>query len=517
MSPVRPRHDWRFLLPRSTRGADVVVFGDADGTAADLLAASGLHGRIRRPGDGDLGPAGLVVRLENARGPLDDLGPYLGPDTVVVIERRRGAPARLSATLRRWGLGARVDYLVAPRHGDTRWYAPLHDGRALRWYLRSRFLADRSALSVLQTVARVLTRLGGTRALRALAPSTLTIAAPAGTDLSRVLALPDDVPATATMLLSSAQDARSRAVAAPFPGSATRPSVIVKIAPRPGDNDRTVAESRRLAALRPGLRAAGLDRTVPDVSSDDRLGALQRTVQSVASGPTAEQRISAARSAGERSRILDLVADWATGLAAVDPGPDRRVEGALLPTAAAHFDLAPCNVVLSPSGPVVVDWEPPDDPPEGLRAPIGADLAFFATYWAFQVAGCDGIDDEVAVVTALLDAVADAGTDAARDDAEPAVVAARTIRRHLTDVGLDPSSFPSVYAALWTQRAAARQARKAADAGAIASGAATRFLDLARRRLAEDDDRPDDQVSGRARSDGGSSSMLPTDTPHRRS
>lgn len=487
----RPRHDWRFLLPRSTFGGDVVVDGDTDGTAVALLRASGLYGAVHRAADAPRRPHDVVARLHDATGPVDGLSPYVGPDTVVVVEHRRSwKPSGLRRARRRWGHRHRDRYLVAPRHGATRWYAPLWSGAPLRWYLRDRLRADSPATALAVRVARGLCRIGLVRVLGLARPDQLVVSRQAAPPPSSGLSgVPTSVAASATMVLSSAQDAASRAVLVPFPARATEPEVVVKIAPRPEGNGRAAAESDRLTAI-----AAAGGPGVPAVVVDDHLGRLFRTTQTLAPGPVGDVVISAGLARDELpTALLDDVSDWCAALTTTGTGTwtldadglRRLVVGPVVPvlrslgaealasrfdhlapdhrqiaTVAAHFDLAPCNVVRTARGPVAVDWEPPlaalDD---AFVAPVGADFVFFATYWAFQVAGCVSVDDEVEVATALLDAVF------AGPGAGPASVAADAVRRHAEVVGLDPEALPHVALLLWTQRLLARHRRVAVAGG----------------------------------------------------
>ena len=487
----RPRHDWRFLLPRSTLGGDVVVDGDADGTARRLLRASGLYASVDRIEDAAPRPHAVVVRLHDAVGSIEGLDAYVGPDSVVVVEHRRSwTLSGVGRARRRWGQRRQDRYLVAPAHGASRWYAPLSSGAPLRWYLRDRFRADSRATALAIRTAGLLCRLGLVRVLGLAVRDRLVVSSgDTSVAASGPSGLPAAVDAGSTMVLSSAQDAASRAVLAPFGDRAASPAVVVKIAPRPQDNARSAAESVRLQAI----VDAGIPGTcLPAVVVDDRLGELFRTTQTVIPGPVGDVVISRALARDEvPTAFLDEVAEWCAGLAAARSGTwnldadgfGRLVVTPLVPVlreigadalatrferleadarrvevGPAHFDLTPSNVVRATSGLVAVDWEPPlvslDD---SEVAPVGADFVFFATYWAFQVAGCVTVDDEVAVGSALLDAVF--GRSGSASANEPAARAAEAIRRHATAVGIDDDALPHVVALLWTQRLLARRRR----------------------------------------------------------
>lgn len=498
-SPGRFRHDWRFLLPRSSLHGTVVLAGDRDGSAAGALGASGWFDGVRDVDDRSSEPASVVVRLADHVGPLADLDRHVGDETVVLVEwPDRGSRLRhRREAARRWG-GTRAarDHVVFPGHADARWCAPVGAPAALRWYLDHRFIPGSRALAVAVAVVRLASRTPAAGLAVLAAPATITVWTPRSWGPAGVG--PSEGLGPEPLLFSSAQDAASRAVMLGFDGG--DPTSLAKVSTTPTTNDRTVEEVARLRLVEAVADAAGLGVTVPRSVASGSMGALAWNRQTVVRGVGADRIIGAAArgSALDAVTLLERVVDWSVAMTRASLAPEswsaaavadrvvgpalralevlpaaeqpadlaRRLEAlrsrrppATIPHALAHADLAPCNVVVD--GPVVgvVDWERPDvgfGPGDDRdHGPVGVDLSFFASYWLFQRAGATRIDDEVRLLRALLGAPA-RDADA---DADPVRAARAALARFHSAIGTDPDVVPWVWVLLWAQRLVASAAR----------------------------------------------------------
>lgn len=541
LPPAAPeRHDWRFLLPARCLDATALVVGD-DGSGAAVLRASEMLASVAAsPADVD-GPVDLLVvlaRTDLAADTMADLGRCVGPATTVVVEQsvraktRRRVAGHVDGLAAAAGLVEEARYVVAPDHGAARWMAPLDRPIALRWYLATAFIPGRRRTAVLGRLVGLAAGVAHGRLLARGFPHQLVVLGPPAAPRAFLAAPSEATDAWTPLLLGSSQDARSRAVVAWFPAGATTPTTVVKVSASPEGNDRNRSEQDRLARVRSALASLRAADSVPHPEGDGLVGALQWIRQSASTVQSLDRVLgNVATDDAAATRALAVVADWVTtfaqatesvegrpvpgganGLDALVATPMRRlVESAAVPTghevrlravianlvvppgspaptplpvAAAHFDLAPCNVAIDPtSGAVtVIDWEAPYvghalagyDP--GF-APAGIDLWFFTAYACFGRLGAHTIDEEAAIVADLVRPRAELASwvRSAVD------VLAETAAR----LGYAPDDVTTVWVLLWWQRyqAALVRAGVGDPDAAPATPALTRELEASLRFL----------------------------------
>ena len=154
------RLDWALLLPASLTLPlpDVVVLGGTE-AMAEALVDDGLARRWRRPAaPGER--CGFVVAWSDAEEGTDAIVEMVAPDGIVYLEvdrrRRRGWMRALRRTRRlfeRRGCRVASAHLVTPDFDAARRYLPMDDRRAIRWHLRTLFMAPTPMTRAVQVVA----------------------------------------------------------------------------------------------------------------------------------------------------------------------------------------------------------------------------------------------------------------------------------------------------------------------------------------------------------------------------
>lgn len=512
MSMVQLRRiTWRFLLPAPPMGQwqHLVVVG-ADAEMLRALASTDLAADVSTLPSVDR-PADCIVVLRTSHKPLSNIR-FLEPGGILLVEsdrRRRGGrwtgPRRTARRGAEQELSWLGTWMVAPTIDNPRRFVPLDDRGAFDWYLRSLFIPG-SALSLAASAGtRALLRTAGVRAVAALAPAYYTLfqrppgnavpigplpialeALPAGTE-------PRPAPdAVRCLVLTSGQDAASRAVVLPFPEGARMPIAAIKVANDPAFNPDTEAEYHRLRELRAALPTE-LARAVPRPVGLGQLGELAVATQSSAPGVVME-RVAGRLFTSERRRIeaLQTPAHWVTEfhhatrsgtiewdddlgrrimleplaeileprshlvdvdrVIAVVRQRSERLRGTRLPLVGQHFDLAPCNVFLDGRDLTVLDWELSYS---RLHEEVGLplrDLLFLTTYWYFLVRRARSVDHEVRLVPELIGAGPGRLLEAAHD----------VIARYCDRLAIDPAAVPLLYTSLWIERAQYQRRRNAA-------------------------------------------------------
>lgn len=384
--------DWRFLLPLPERPRLHLASG-ADQPGADLI------GEIR-----DEGPVELALVESGSAGELRRAGEALVPGGYVLCRRRYplpGGAAILRRRLRRAGFDRVHLYWPgpAPKRLPQFWLDLDSAPAAVR------LLAMRPPQGRLQAAVRhawSVARRGG-----ALAPlyALGRLGEPERAD-DLTAELPQD---PSWLLLTGGQRSVNKVVGLPFSPDGAEPDAVVKfsrVAEADTALEREAAALEVVAAERPSL--AG----VPRVRSLGRRGGRAVLVESRIDGPplieslTSETLPELAR--GVTAWLLDLAGrpqpvaeqEWrprlveerlnlfesqfGEALGAEELGALRQRLGRIgdLHLVVEHRDCSPWNVVLTGSGPALLDWESAD--PQGLPA---LDLVYFLAHAAFQVDG----------------------------------------------------------------------------------------------------------------------------------
>jgi hypothetical protein len=429
--------DWRFLAPLPERPRLLIPPG-ADWRGADLV------GEVC-----ESGPVDLALADGSGADGLRRAREALGPAGFVICRQRLplpGGAALLRRRLRRAGFeGVRVFWPGPVPSRPPQFWLGLDDPAAAARLIEMR--PGRGGLQAAVRIAWSAARRGG--ALAAL--YAVGRLGDEGDELAAVL--PND---PSWLLLTGGQRSVNKVVGLPFAAGGGEPDSVVKFA-RVAEAD--AALEREAAALeaveeqRPDL--AG----VPRVRALGRRGGRVALVESRIDGRPLIETLTAATLPG----LSRDVTGWLLALAG-QPQPQPReewwprlvgeplalverqfgdaIEGAGLaelrqrlealpdlPLLCEHRDCSPWNVVLTPTGPALLDWESAD--PRGL--PL-LDLVYFLAHATFQVDGAlvDGALDSRRAAESyrrLLDPTTPSGADFAaclRAHCEPLGIDVRT-------------------------------------------------------------------------------------------
>jgi len=417
--------DWRFLLDSPDGGSPVTVIGFP--TRRRAAAA-----RRRLGGSGS-----LVCR-------------WRLPRLFGVQRARRNLLAAGFHRVQAYWPGPSVT-------GAPEFWLPVEVPGAITLLLASR-PARSPAARLLRLLWRLALRTGGIAPVCAVAQP----AAPAG---NHGLPIPD-----AWLLLTPGNTDMNKVIGIPF--SATDPGpprTLAKFARVDGAEVGIEWEARMLGQLErelPGLRG------LPRLRATGRRGGRAALLQTYAVGRPLDAEIAA----GGLSRLAPEVTRILIELARVpaDDGPGghrahlveeplrrfeddcagtlppsvlsalrRRLQGLATPAPAfEHGDVKPWNLILTESGPVLIDWE--DAEPRGLP---GTDLAFFLASAALLADGAIShrgapLDAMLASQRRLLDPTTDIGT-----------VAARCVSEYCAATGLARDDYERLRLLGWVRRA----------------------------------------------------------------
>lgn len=356
MSGLR-RRDWRFLLDR----------GEEDDRQ---VATIGFPSRRR---------------LAAARRSL-------GADCAVVCHWRLPRPfgvQRARRSLSAAGFPRVRAYWTGPSaRNEPEFWLPIEVPAAVEFLLGSR-PATSAAARLLRLLWRLALRTG------AIAPVHVVGQPEPRAGAGNGLPHPD-----AWLLLTPGNADVNKAIGLPFPAASDGPPTAIAKFARVDDAEQGVAwEARMLEQLERELPEL---RNLPRVRGTGRRGGRAAVLQSYVDGRPLAADLSAASFARHSPAVVQILIELTRVPADGDRGereekllgePLRRFEGrfasALSPPALAalrrrlealtlpppafeHGDLKPWNVILTPAGPALIDWEDAD--PRGLP---GTDLAFF--------------------------------------------------------------------------------------------------------------------------------------------
>jgi len=435
------RADWRFLLPTPSGGrfAHLVLLGGEAGLAARLVE-EGLAARVDCAMT-DTITADAMVALHDADIDPDEFTRHLPANCPLYIEvdrRRPGrrwlTPARLCARLQAGGATIIGVYWAKPHFDACEMLLPLEARRALAWYLETLYVPRSAGRRLLGVLLRTLSRVG-TPAFGPFAPCYAVAALGEPGVALRGAATPLGIPITASgrpgahsLLITSADDERSRVVVLPFAGRGARPALTLKAARRVAQRGHTEGEQLALTAIHAVLDAP-LRTTIPQP-----LALLHRGGELVAAQGIAAGRCFSAVSGrwaglpGPKRDGLRRVADWLAdfheqtqiarpiwdreqasrwiaapldayvgtfgfhhGEARLFAAARARAAdllGLRLPIVWQHHDLHESNVYLTGPdagyGVTVIDWE------RARHGPALADLLYFVKYWYYTVRGLRG-------------------------------------------------------------------------------------------------------------------------------
>jgi hypothetical protein len=482
----RRRTDWALLLPSelSLPIDAVAVFGGDDEMARDLIAAGvarrcerGAHARNAELAvvwsDGGDRAAGVAEAAAAAR------------VVVVEVDRRRRAQrwTTLNAIERRLGrAGCRVvsAHLVSPNFATPRRYIPIDDGAALRWHLRTLFVAASSTGRAARTALLVLSRVPGFRRLAGtLAPRLLVIGRQAddGTGRAGIVGSPAAVAGDRAIVLTSGYDAGSRSIVLPFAAGDAAPRHVVKVATGVESEEATAGEHERLRRLHETL-PIGVARALPLPLRELSIAGREACVQSCAVGPSLQTLAGAwgrrpSVKAAELSRVVDWYNalarathvrrhrhDWVEVFAAASTellldartqdllaaAESRAVRTGLAELAVhQHYDAGPWNIHLQRRTVGVVDWELDRHRPSDCLGPPLADVLYLVMYWYFLTRGITtpAAEDDAVTRLFLTRMAPDVHVVSARRGIDAALVA----------LHLDRDCVPPALVALWAERA----------------------------------------------------------------
>ncbi|MEP7112654.1 MAG: hypothetical protein ABI862_05275 [Ilumatobacteraceae bacterium] len=488
------RLDWALLLPASVELPfdEVLVLGGTDRRGQSLVD-HGLAAAWRRPtGPADRGS--FVVAWEDCPVDVERIAGHVGAGGLLYLEidrrrpgRRRLGPRSLRRALARSGRFIFSAHLVTPDLDRPSRYLPIDHPRAIRWHLRSLFIAGTPITRAVQCClsAVLATPLAGV-ALRLVSVRYMVIATQAD-DQSSPLGDPMGRGGERAVLVTSGYDQASRAVVLPFQRGGRVPRFAVKVASSSTTTIGTQREHERLISLHASL-PAHTARAVPTPIGIFALADRTACVQSYAPGPSMSATVGGwGRTLSAKCRDLDVVVDWLTkfaaetrvigvtaerdwtvifgeATAAIDFPPevvDFLVEAEKTASAMAlgdsavhqHYDAGPWNVHLDGAEPMLIDWETDDLRPTDCLGPPLADVLYLVTYWYFLASRAESEDDEEAAIVRLF---------APLVPADAAVVAARAaIDAALVGLGVERQAVPALLAALWAERAVYTRRRRA--------------------------------------------------------
>jgi aminoglycoside phosphotransferase (APT) family kinase protein len=254
--------DWRLLLPnRPTGGFDhlVLIGADAALSAPERIVRLGIARRVddHLPPDR---PVDAIVALPDARRSLSATEFRLLPGGALYweVEQRSGGwlgLARARRALRDAGLTMATTYLIQLTPGHGRVYLPLEHPAALRWYLRTLYVAGTPRQRLRAAALRPLAGRGH-RLIPFLTRSyaVTAVAGPARDCGVSILASPELPPAlrrpgTRIVLLGLGTNEYRRQVLFAFAPGATLPLAVLKVARIPAGNEFVEREHVALEAV----------------------------------------------------------------------------------------------------------------------------------------------------------------------------------------------------------------------------------------------------------------------------
>lgn len=494
MSERSNRLDWTLLLPASAvlPRDEALVFGGTDEMAQSLVD-HGLARSWRRP-QGAADRSAFVVAWDDSPLAVERIARHLAPGGLLYLEidrrrlgRRRVGPRAVRDGLRRHGCFLYSAHVVTPDLGGPRRYLPMDHAPAVRWHLRSLFVAGTPITRSLRACLNgILATPIAEPVLRLITLRYVVIGTKSQND-SAAVGIPTALDHDRVIVVTSGYDQGSRAVVLPFGTGATSPRYAVKVASTPQTACGTVREHQRLIHLHATL-SAHTARALPRPMGMYTLAGRTACVQSCAPGPSMSVTVGRWGQALTTKRgDLDAVVNWLNEFALatrVDVGTAERDWTLIYDDAAAiidfpaavsdflsearrlatstgvgqsavhqHYDAGPWNVHMDGTVPMLIDWETDDLRPTDCLGPPLADILYLVTYWYFLTSrvGTE-IEEESAIVRLFATPLpADAGVVAAR----------RAIDRALVCLGLERHVVPAILAALWAERAAYTHRRRA--------------------------------------------------------
>jgi hypothetical protein len=264
--------------------------------------------------------ADAVIVLHDASVELRRAAAAVAPGGVLYIEvDRRTAggvvwtPARLCRHLRALGLCPVAQYWVVPGFETAKRFIPLHQGRAVEWYLETAYRQFSWARRAVAGMARAWIGANSSR-FAPLAPAFSIVAVEPSAVRTGPAILADlqqaDIDALAPVaLVTSGHDEGSRVVLLPFEGD-QNPRVVVKIARVRTFNGNTLLEQATLREIRSVLPPA-LAATVPAPRGTRLWHGLAVSIETFAHGRTVLAS-TGRRGAPMTAQIEDLraVTEW---------------------------------------------------------------------------------------------------------------------------------------------------------------------------------------------------------------
>lgn len=482
------RADWRFLLPDPTPATGVSFAAGSLHRAAAVVA-----GRLLAPALPSTA-ADLVVLSDPTPDALRAAYDELRPGGVCYGEWRRLRPTGSRGVVTRLGNAGFVDarlYWPWPRLAAARAWLPLDSRAAIDTWIATR--APRSG-----AIARALQRAGWRVARLALATGfvapIVTVArrpvghgsvpaldAPSGNDplVPWGLLVDGAAPRSGFLLIAGGSRTTNKVVGMTFePDGGPRPHGVVKLSRtrEAADGIRREAASLRLVETRrPSVRG------VPRVGACEERNGIVALSESPLVGQALSSRLTVKTFAGRAEAVTDWLISLANGDQPADRGAARDVgprmtallssfEGNFesvidpaarrdcasriaslpaLPSVMEQRDMGPWNLVLTPEGLGVLDWESAE--PDGL--PV-LDLAYFLAYAAFHVLG------------AMESGRYEEAYRSVRDPRTPVGGIARAcLERYCDAVGVGASAVSALHLVTWMVHADSEMRRLVADAG----------------------------------------------------
>ena len=324
MSRSTRRADWALLLP-SDVSLPVDVIGVVGGETE-----MGHHfvdaGVARRAVPAALARAAeLAIVTSDAADDIDGAMRTVGAARVIVIEMDRGRRAQRWTTLqaverRLHHAGCRVvsAHIVSPNFESPRRFVPIEDGAALRWHMRTLFVAASPAARVARIALLSLSRMPAFRRVAgAWAPRLLVIARRSadGSERAGIVGSPAAVAGDRAIVLTSGYDAGSRSIVLPIAAGDTAPRHVVKVATGPESGEATAGEHERLRRLHQTL-PVGVGRALPLPLRELTIAGHEACVQSRAVGPSLQVLAGEwGRRPSVKAAELSRVVDWYNALA----------------------------------------------------------------------------------------------------------------------------------------------------------------------------------------------------------
>lgn len=503
MSERGRRLDWTLLLPASTiLPLDaVMVLGGTD-EAAQSLVEHGVASSWRRP-DGPEDRCGFVVAGVGCALDLGLIARHVEPGGLLYLEidrRRRGRRLLgLGSVQRRLGRGGCQIFsahLVTPNLTRPRRYLPMDNPLAIRWHLRTLFVAGTPRARLLRASLSGVLATPAAGAVLGLATMRYIVIGTSAHDHSAPLGVPMARGDERAIVVTSGYDTASRAVVLPFDPAARSPRFAVKVASSSRTTTGTLREHERLIDLHASL-SRYTARALPRPLGLYTVGGRVACVQTCAKGPSMSTTVGHwGRRWSDKCRDLDVVVDWLNEFGAatrVDVGlaqrdwketyGDARASIELSPpvmqflseaeevarstplgdfTVHQHYDAGPWNVHINGAEPFLIDWESDDLRPADCMGPPLADVLYVVMYWYFLVTNVASESEEEAAIVRLF---------ATPAPADRGVVAARAaLDRALVCHGLRRQVVPAVLGALWAERAVYTHRRRAVLGVPLASG-----------------------------------------------